>query len=58
MAEISERPRLVVVGAGISGAASARQLADAGGHEIHVIDASPHLGANCHTERDALQSLE
>lgn len=44
--------RVLVVGAGFSGAVVARELADAG-LTVLVIDARDHLGGNCHTERDA-----
>jgi UDP-galactopyranose mutase len=40
-----------VVGAGFSGAVIARSLADHG-HKVLVIDERPHVGGNCHTERD------
>src|SRR6266849_6835849 len=40
-----------VVGAGFSGAVIARSLAERG-HKVLVIDERPHLGGNCHTERD------
>lgn len=42
---------ILLVGAGLSGAVIARQLAEAG-HECRVIDARPHIAGNCHTERD------
>lgn len=41
-----------VVGAGFSGAIIARHLAERG-HKVTVVDERPHLGGNCHTERDA-----
>ncbi|MFT9014996.1 MAG: UDP-galactopyranose mutase [Acetobacter sp.] len=41
-----------VVGAGFSGAVIARHLAERG-HKVVVVDERPHLGGNCHTERDA-----
>ena len=44
--------RVLVVGAGFSGAVVARQLAEAG-QRVLVIDARNHLAGNCHTERDA-----
>ena len=44
--------KLLMVGAGLSGAVIGRHLAEAG-HEIHVVDARAHIGGNCHTERDA-----
>lgn len=43
---------ILLVGAGLSGAVIARALAEAG-HRATVIDARPHVGGNCHTERDA-----
>ena len=43
--------RIVMVGAGLSGAVIGRALAEAG-HEITVVDARPHTGGNCHTARD------
>jgi len=42
----------LIVGAGYSGAIAARQFAEAG-HSVLVIDERPHIGGNCHTERDA-----
>ena len=44
--------RVLVVGAGFSGAVVARELAEAG-HAVLVIDARDHLAGNCHTERDS-----
>lgn len=44
--------RIVMVGAGLSGAVIGRILADAG-HDITVVDSRPHIAGNCHTERDA-----
>ena len=44
--------RIVIVGAGFSGAVIAHQLANAG-FAIEVYDARPHIAGNCHTERDA-----
>ncbi|WP_194269356.1 UDP-galactopyranose mutase [Tritonibacter litoralis] len=43
--------KLLMVGAGLSGAVIGRHLAEAG-HEITVVDARSHIGGNCHTERD------
>ena len=40
-----------MVGAGLSGAVIGRTLAKAG-FDITVVDARPHIGGNCHTERD------
>ncbi|WP_238373129.1 UDP-galactopyranose mutase [Heliomarina baculiformis] len=44
--------RLLMVGAGLSGAVIGRHLAEAG-YDITVVDARSHIGGNCHTERDA-----
>ena len=43
--------RILMVGAGLSGAVIGRMLADAG-HDVSVIDARPHVAGNCHTLRD------
>mgnify|MGYP001455879882 FL=1 len=42
----------LMVGAGLSGAVIGRHLAEAG-YKVEVIDTRPHVGGNCHTERDA-----
>lgn len=44
--------QILLVGAGLSGAVIGRKLAEAG-HSCRIIDARPHIGGNCHTERDA-----
>ena len=44
--------KLLMVGAGLSGAVIGRHLAEAG-HQITIVDARDHIGGNCHTERDA-----
>lgn len=44
--------KIVMVGAGLSGAVIGRALAEAG-HEIAVVDSRKHIGGNCHTARDA-----
>ena len=44
--------RLMMVGAGLSGAVLAREMARAG-HAVTVLDARPHVAGNCHTARDA-----
>ena len=44
--------RLMMVGAGLSGAVLAREMAQAG-HGVTVVDARPHVAGNCHTARDA-----
>ena len=42
---------IIIVGAGLSGAVIARQLAEAG-QPSHVIEARDHVAGNCHTARD------
>ena len=42
--------QILVVGAGLSGAVLARELAGAG-HHVTVREARPHVAGNCHTER-------
>ncbi|MGR3485352.1 MAG: UDP-galactopyranose mutase [Paracoccaceae bacterium] len=42
----------IIVGAGLSGAVVARQLAEAG-QPVRVLEARDHVGGNCHTTRDA-----
>jgi UDP-galactopyranose mutase len=49
--------KVLIVGAGFSGAVLARQLAELGGAECSVIDARPQLGGNCHTERNEETSV-
>ena len=44
--------KILLVGAGLSGAVIGRKLAEAG-HEITIVDSRDHVGGNCHTERDA-----
>jgi UDP-galactopyranose mutase len=44
--------RIVMVGAGLSGAVIGRRLAEAG-HRVTVIEARDHVAGNCHTARDA-----
>ncbi len=44
--------RIAVAGAGFSGAVIAHELGSAG-HEVQVFETRPHVGGNCHTERDA-----
>ena len=43
--------KLLMVGAGLSGAVIGRTLAEAG-HRITIVDARDHVAGNCHTERD------
>ncbi|WP_187971772.1 UDP-galactopyranose/dTDP-fucopyranose mutase family protein [Aquibium microcysteis] len=44
--------RILVIGAGLSGAVIARALAQ-DGHAVTVVDQRSHVAGNCHTERDA-----
>ena len=44
--------RILVVGAGFSGAVMARELAEALGSKILVIDERDHVAGNCYTERE------
>ena len=44
--------RVLLVGAGLSGAVIGRELAEAG-HDITIMDARDHVAGNCHTARDA-----
>ena len=44
--------KILLVGAGLSGAVIGRELAQAG-HQCHVVDSRAHIGGNCYTERDA-----
>ena len=44
--------RILIIGAGFSGAVIARELAEAGA-TVEVIDSRSHVAGNCHTERDA-----
>ncbi|WP_010141177.1 UDP-galactopyranose/dTDP-fucopyranose mutase family protein [Oceanicola sp. S124] len=43
--------RILIVGAGLSGAVLARELAE-GGHAVTVQDERRHVAGNCHTEED------
>lgn len=44
--------KILIVGAGLSGAVIGRELAS-DGHRVSIIDKRPHVAGNCHTERDA-----
>ena len=46
------RKRVLIVGAGFSGAVLARQLAEQAGIASLVIDERAHTAGNCHSERD------
>ncbi|MBU3032250.1 UDP-galactopyranose mutase [Paracoccus marinaquae] len=43
--------KVLLVGAGLSGAVIGRTLAEAG-HDCRIIDSRSHIGGNCYTERD------
>jgi UDP-galactopyranose mutase len=49
---MSRKNRILIVGAGFSGAVLARQLAEVADLPVLVIDRRGHLAGNCHTERD------
>jgi UDP-galactopyranose mutase len=49
---MAQGQKIGIVGAGLSGAVIARELAEKG-FEVEVFDTRPHIGGNCHTERDA-----
>lgn len=44
--------KILLVGAGLSGAVIGRALAEAG-HQVTIFDSRAHIAGNCHTERDA-----
>jgi UDP-galactopyranose mutase len=44
--------KVLLIGAGLSGAVIGRKLAEAG-HQITIIDSRDHVAGNCHTQRDA-----
>ena len=50
---MSRKNRILIVGAGFSGAVLARQLAEIADLSVLLIDSRDHLAGNCHTERDA-----
>src|SRR5690554_6260892 len=43
--------KILLVGAGLSGAVIGRELAEAG-HAVTILDSRAHVAGNCHTERD------
>ena len=45
------KEKILIVGAGLSGAVIGRTLAEAG-YTIEIVDQRNHIGGNCHTERD------
>ncbi|MBE9337727.1 UDP-galactopyranose mutase, partial [Klebsiella pneumoniae] len=44
--------KILIVGAGFSGAVIGRQLAEQG-HQVHIIDQRDHIGGNSYDARDA-----
>ncbi len=46
------KTKILIVGAGFSGAVVAEQLAKTNQFEIHVFDERNHIAGNCYTERD------
>ena len=44
--------KILIVGAGFSGAVIGRQLAEKG-HQVHIIDQRDHIGGNSYDARDA-----
>ena len=49
---MGNKKSILIVGAGLSGAVIARELAEAG-HGIRIIDSRSHIAGNCYSERDA-----
>ena len=49
---MSGNEKILIVGAGLSGAVIGRELAQEG-YRVEIIDSRNHVGGNCHTERDA-----
>lgn len=49
--------RILIVGAGLSGAVIARQIAENTDLKLLVIDERSHIAGNCHTERDARSNV-
>lgn len=52
MVSAKAKGKILIVGAGLSGAVIGRHLAQAG-YDITIVDSRDHIGGNCHTERDA-----
>jgi UDP-galactopyranose mutase len=51
MAEGADAPRILIVGAGLSGAVLSRVLAE-GGVRVVVVEERPYVAGHCYTERD------
>lgn len=49
--KIMQRKKILIVGAGLSGAVIARQLAEQG-HVVNIIDQRSHIGGNAYDARD------
>ncbi len=47
-----KRKKILIVGAGFSGAVIGRQLAEKG-HQVHIIDQRDHIGGNSYDARDS-----
>ncbi|MEY8881339.1 UDP-galactopyranose mutase [Donghicola sp. XS_ASV15] len=48
----ASKGKILIVGAGLSGAVIGRHLAQ-DGYGVTIVDSRDHIGGNCHTERDA-----
>jgi UDP-galactopyranose mutase len=48
---------IAIVGCGFSGAVIARELAASGNYRVDLFDERPHIGGNCHTEREAQSGI-
>lgn len=48
---MSVKEKILIVGAGLSGAVIGRELAQEG-YKVDILDARNHIGGNCHTVRD------
>lgn len=49
---MNNKKHILIVGAGLTGAVIARELAEAG-HAVRIIDSRSHIAGNCYSERDA-----
>jgi len=55
---MTDSDRILIVGAGFTGAVLARELAEKAGLACHVIDSRDHVAGNCHTARNRHGILE